>query len=76
MQDLTVDQYSTWKGSALNHPYRGYPSYVASHQPDHLQDNYATCPTSPLPSTLNSAYKEKNMQRFCFILGGFSLRVT
>ena len=27
------------------------------------------------PYTLNSTYKEKNMQRFCFIIGGFSLRV-
>ena len=26
--------------------------------------------------TLNSTYNEKNMQRFCFIIGGFSLRVT
>ena len=24
--------------------------------------------------TLNSAYNEKNMQRFCFIIGGFSLK--
>ena len=26
-------------------------------------------------STLNSTYNEKNMQRFCFIIGGFLLRV-
>ena len=28
MQDLAVDQHSTWNGSALNHPYRGYPVTV------------------------------------------------
>ena len=28
MRDLTVDQHSTQNGSALNHPYRGYPTTV------------------------------------------------
>ena len=28
------------------------------------------------PSTLNSAYNEKNLHRFCFIIGSFLLRVT
>ena len=39
MQDLAVEQHSTWNGSVLNHPIQRLSSGVSSHQPGSKQDN-------------------------------------
>ena len=52
MQDLTVEQHSTWNGSVLNCPIQRLPSKISNHQPESIQnrDNYTSCLALLLPS--------------------------
>ena len=55
-------------------PVAAHPYPLALKHPDFLKQEIKNLLDAGI--TLNSAYNEKNMWRFCFIIGGFSLRAT